>query len=147
MRLEVFLPVHTVSEANLREHWRAKHARSKKQKNDTFMVLLAKLGRVPPKPPLRITMERIGVKRLDVDNLAGSNKHTADSIAKWLGIDDGSPLLTWEYAQSKPVPGGPRFGVRVTIESVGTSTRVTSTGPSGRQATCADGPRLHASRT
>lgn len=133
------LPVHTVSEANLREHWRAKHARSRKQKSDTFMVLRSKLGLVPPKPPLRVTMERIAPRNLDTDNLARAGKSTRDAIALWLGIDDGSPLVTWEYAQSKPVPGGPRFGVRVTIEAVGTSTRVLSTGPSARQATCAGG--------
>lgn len=42
-------------------------------------------------PPFRVTITRVapGTRPLDGDNLAGASKYTRDTIAKFLGIDDG----------------------------------------------------------
>lgn len=67
-------------------------------------------------PPLDILIVRIGPGTMDSDNLAISGKNLRDGIADALGIDDGSPLLTWRYEQEKPAKGAKhRYGVRVVI--------------------------------
>lgn len=38
---------------------------------------------------------------LDGDNFIAGAKALRDSIAGYLGVDDGDPRLTWEYAQVK----------------------------------------------
>jgi P2-related tail formation protein len=36
---------------------------------------------------------------LDGDNLQSGFKAVRDGVADWLGIDDGSQLVEWEYRQ------------------------------------------------
>jgi hypothetical protein len=64
---------------------------------------------------LVVTITRIGQRNLDTDNLAGSQKGPRDSIARWLGIDDASPMVEWRYAQER----GPAKTYAVRIEIVG----------------------------
>jgi hypothetical protein len=95
----VTVPLRIRSEANLREHWRTKHKRSKEQK---FIVGVALAKHRPPAvEKIEITLTRQGVRKLDDDNLAGGCKGVRDQIAAWLGIDDGSDRLTWRYRQEK----------------------------------------------
>jgi hypothetical protein len=86
-----------VSEANLREHWRAKHTRKKKQQ--AYVLAMLASSKKPPLP-VNVTLRRIGPKLLDSDNAAGACKHVQDAIASWLGVDDGNrSMVQWNYEQ------------------------------------------------
>ncbi len=95
------MPIKTVSTLNCREHWVVRHRRGAKQKRDTLICCTAAYpqgidleGR---KATIRLT--RIGVRKMDSDNLAGACKAVRDGIAIWLGINDGHDSLTWLYDQ------------------------------------------------
>lgn len=115
--LTVTIPLRTYSEANRREHWRVKAARVKQQRQTTRLYL-SQLA--PPQVPtpwsafLLVTITRMAPSRFDSDNLAISAKAIRDEIAAWIGVDDGSPLYRWEYAQEKSKD----YGVRVEIANV-----------------------------
>ena len=110
------MPIRTYSEANQREHYMAKARRAKAQRLQSALLLRHHFGRrvdlLADPQAIRVTLTRLGARKLDKDNLAGSFKHVQDGVADWLGIDDGSPILRWEYAQET----GRRYGVRVRIE-------------------------------
>ena len=99
--LVVLLPLRIQSTANKREHWRALAKRKKEEKRTTELTL--KTAGPPPELPVKVTLTRIGPRRLDTDNLAGGFKSVRDSVAAWLGADDkpGSGI-TWHYAQARP---------------------------------------------
>lgn len=116
MTITVQLPIKIISEANAHGHWRERAKRAKLHRATTLTLLQAWHGTKPPAGRMRITMTRIAPRTLDDDNLAGGFKATRDGVADWLGIDDGSPLLMWRYAQRK---GGPReYAAEVRIEGV-----------------------------
>lgn len=94
------LPIKIVSEANGREHWRKVAARKRDQR---LMARLVMQQYARPMSPasVRITLTRVAPRTLDDDNLASGFKAVRDGISDWLGIDDGSPLLTWRYEQRK----------------------------------------------
>lgn len=117
-----FLRLH--SEANERIHPLAKARRTKAQREHVAWALMAAYGVNPflkhswlLKSKLWIQIERIGPRALDTDNLAISAKHVRDEIAKWLGVDDGSPRLEWVVTQSRGVRG--EYSVNITIKKVG----------------------------
>jgi hypothetical protein len=100
---------------NAREHWRARASRAAKEKSAATLFM----REVWPKPngfdleillPLAITITRVGPRKLDDDNLAGSAKHVRDAIARVIGLDDGSDQLHWTYEQARG-----RYGVKVSI--------------------------------
>lgn len=117
MTLTIVLPIRTVSEANMREHWAKKSRRAKDQRGTARMILgqwrYAHLKKHAGR--FEITITRIGAKPLDKDNLANSSKHVQDGIADALGIDDGSPRITWHYAQEKGKPK--EYAVRIEINT------------------------------
>ena len=91
------LPLKTISEANCREHWRAKARRHKIQR-ETCCVRVA--CSAMPKAPIHVILTRLGKRDLDDDNLSGAFKHCRDGIADAYQIDDGDKsLCTWEYRQ------------------------------------------------
>src|SRR5690349_498129 len=92
------IPVQTVSEMNMREHWSQKYKRKKAQQ--TIVTLLLR-NRPAELYPARVRLTRLAARRLDADNLASSQKHVQDAVARWLGVDDGDAAVTWEYAQEK----------------------------------------------
>jgi hypothetical protein len=100
------LGIRIESEANGREHWRKKAARTKDQRKVAYWALwdAGPIG-IDGKPPIKITLTRIAPRKLDSDNLAGGFKAVRDGIADWLGIDDGDARLTWLYEQRKGAPG------------------------------------------
>lgn len=100
--MKFLIPIRTISEANGREHWRAKANRAKHQREMARMFTAQ--WEPLPKPPLTITITRIGVRPLDDDNLATSQKAVRDGIADAIGIDDGDARLSWRYAQRKGKP-------------------------------------------
>ncbi|MBU6278581.1 MAG: hypothetical protein KGN78_05000 [Actinomycetales bacterium] len=92
-----------ISEANQREHWAIKNKRKKAQQRAVELTWLA--GRYRVAPPVCITLTRVGVRRLDPDNLAGSCKHVQDALAKCIGVDDGDfRKVRWIYEQRKGSP-------------------------------------------
>lgn len=118
-KISYLIPIKTVSESNLRQHWAVRAKRAKEQKD--LARLITKMQPInsllPPKRCLEITLIRIGKRFLDSDNLAASQKAIRDGIADALGIDDGSALLRWAYGQMK---ANDRFtlGTLVTLEAI-----------------------------
>jgi hypothetical protein len=103
--------IHIVSVANMREHWRVKHARAKQHRSTAAHLIRAALATNPVTAwPIVVTMTRLGTRAMDDDNLAGGFKATRDGIADALGIDDGGPMVKWIPAQF--VSKGPT-GVRI----------------------------------
>lgn len=110
-------PIRTQSEANLREHWGARHRRSRIQRATAKML-------VRQYPHLRrhtgdyiITLTRVAPRRLDDDNLARSFKAIRDGVADAIGVDDGAERFTWCYAQENGRPK--QYAVKIQIEAHG----------------------------
>lgn len=106
--IEVELPLHVQSEANLREHWAVKARRVRLHRHKACAL-------VPFHPlPCVVTLIRIAPRALDDDNLASGFKAIRDGIADRLGVDDRSPLVQWRYSQR---PGKPKqYSAIVRIE-------------------------------
>jgi hypothetical protein len=102
-----------VSEANRRDHWTVVRRRVEIQA-EALARALADAGLTNHRPPLpvRVVFTHVGKTELDDDNLARAFKALRDHVAKWLGVDDADPLVTWMYHQT----AGPTPGVVVTIE-------------------------------
>ncbi len=114
--LDITLPLKTVSAANAREHWAARHRRVA---DERMAVRLGFSGQNVMNPPcfdsVVVKFTRLGGRRLDDDNLRSAMKGVRDAVAEWLQVDDGSDVAVWEYGQE---PGGP-FGVRIQITAEG----------------------------
>lgn len=108
------LPLRLVPQVNAREHWRKTSARAQVQKLTTYAIgraMLARLG-LHLAPPYRVTIVRIGPRRMDRDNAIGASKHVQDALARLLGVDDGDEaLITFDYGRKIGA-----FGVDVVIE-------------------------------
>lgn len=101
-----------VSELNAREHWSVRQRRVRRQKR----ILLGALAAVrqPKGKHWEVTIERVGVRNLDDDNLAGSAKHLRDAVAEWLGTGDAiTDPVTWRVAQTL----AQKYGCTITIRS------------------------------
>lgn len=104
-RLVVTVPdLRIISEANGREHWAVKRKRGL----DQALRVLNALHRhtSPVGAYYTVTFTRIGPKKLDTDNLSNGWKKARDTVAKWLGIDDGDERIEWRYEQ---LPQGKRI--------------------------------------
>lgn len=112
MSITFHLPLRLVPAVNSREHWRKVAARAQVQKLTTTAIGRASLARGPAlAPPYRVTIVRIGPRRMDSDNAVGSAKAVRDSIARMLGVDDGDEArITFDYGRKI----GP-FGVDIEI--------------------------------
>lgn len=111
--VQVEIPLRLVSLANERVHWAVKSKRARIQRQAANLsVRHALIGNFSLEPPMVICIERIGLRRLDSDNLAIAAKHVRDGIADALGIDDGNPCLDWKYSQST----GKEYSVKITIQ-------------------------------
>jgi len=109
--VSLLIPVKTVSGMNAREHWRVRAKRVKLERSATHWRLVACKASAPALP-CTVKLTRLAPSSgLDSDNLQSSQKGIRDEIAKWLGIDDKSPLVTWEYAQRRATS----YGVEVEI--------------------------------
>lgn len=111
--VEFTVPCIVVSESNARSHWAERYKRFQRQKDAVALVM-----RIPAKVaftwPALITFTRIGGQQMDSDNLAGAFKGCRDQVCAEMGIDDGSPELSFRYDQ-QPATTGPQ-GVRIRIE-------------------------------
>jgi hypothetical protein len=106
MKLSCPIPVSIISEANQSwlENRHAKGRRVKQQRGAVKVYLRALLCRIPGERfplPATVTLTRISARRLDGDNLQRAFKAVRDEVAALLGVDDGSPLVEWLYAQEK----------------------------------------------
>lgn len=113
--ISVTIPIRTVSEANRasHEHWRARQKRAKDQRMTVLSVLRSRFVTPPLDVPRAVRITRIAARRLDDGNLGASQKHVQDGVADWMGIDDGSPLVSWAYAQEKGKRG--EYAVRIEV--------------------------------
>lgn len=114
MRVAVTYAERIESEANGREHWRAKAARTKRHRLMAWANLKT-IERPAFLGPVKINLTRIAPRELDGDNLQSGFKATRDGVADWLGVDDGDKRLDWQYSQRK---GAPKYyGVEIEISS------------------------------
>jgi len=101
------IPLRLYSLPNVRWHW-SKKARTARHARAMTRLVLA--GKAKPKPPLVVTLTRVGKRDLDDDNLVGAFKHVRDGVADWLGVDDGSELVEYECKQERG-----NYGIRIEI--------------------------------
>lgn len=97
--VRLIVPIRTGTGLNDRSHWRVKAKAVKKEREATAW---ASVGTKAPPVPCTVLLTRVGPSNgLDDDNLRGSLKGVRDEIATWLGVDDRSPQVKWEYAQRR----------------------------------------------
>ena len=94
----VIAPIRLVSEANVREHWRKRASRRKRQRSDVFVLLQATRA-LSIALPCEVRLCRYSQRTLDTDNLQMAFKSIRDEVSSWIGIDDRSPLISWLYDQ------------------------------------------------
>jgi hypothetical protein len=113
--MRLVLPIRVRSEGNAREPWPLVAKRKHEQRGIVKLRLTAALRArrdAPIGAPYRITLTRIGKRRMDTDNVQFAFKAIRDQVAECLGIDDGDPAHAWEYAQRV----GNAYAVEVMIE-------------------------------
>lgn len=105
-RIEIFLPLRTVSEANCFEAWRNKHKRHKSQKRAVMFAMIPVKHLV--KTPCTLRFVRYAPRPLDAhDNLRISLKYILDQTCAEIlndfrpGRADGFKDFTFEYDQVK----------------------------------------------
>ena len=122
MKLEVVVPVHTVSELNCRDHWRERHRRAKQQKELTTLLLRTsvKFDRQAMPPPYRVRLVRVSPRPIrDSDNLYSSTKAVRDAVAAFLGVNDADLVRGAEVSWSVEQRSEPKYAVCIEIESAG----------------------------
>ena len=103
--LSLTLPTATVSEANRREHWRARWKRAKAQRAAAYFTVKAALP-AQARPPYRVSLTRRGPRKLDGDNLQSALKAIRDGVADALDVNDGdSKAVRFTYRQTAGRPG------------------------------------------
>lgn len=118
---KVYVPIKTVSEGNVREHWHKAASRHTAQRNAVTESL--NHAGVPSviTDPILVTLTRHGVRKLDSDNLQFSFKWIRDAVADYLvpglakGRADDDPRLKWAYEQVKVSKG--QEGFQVTLQT------------------------------
>lgn len=105
------VPVKAVSEANARDNrWRLTK-RKRWQRDWTATAFRnSRPPKIKPEQIIEIRLTRLGPRKLDSDNLAGSMKYIRDQIAKEIGFNDAADV--WQEMQ-RP---SKTYGVDVEIE-------------------------------
>ena len=80
-------------------------------KQSVGLMLNSAWGPNPPPLPLRVTITRLGPKRMDPDNNVSACKDVQDAVADWVGQDDGSDGFEWVYRQELCQTPGVRIRV------------------------------------
>lgn len=115
-----FVPVKTVSEGNIREHWHKAATRHTSQR----MAVEAALKGMAIRPPCTVRLVRHGTRALDSDNLQFSFKWIRDSVADMLspglqrGRADDDPRIKWDYDQLKVKKGSEGFLIHLSVPSL-----------------------------
>ncbi len=111
--LELFIPLRTRSEMNIREHWVVSSRRHRSQK--LMIASSCKAVLHPGLLPCTVKLIRCG-RKLDDDNLRGALKYVRDAVAELLvpgkavGRADDDSRITWDYGQEKG-----RVGVKIEV--------------------------------
>lgn len=113
------LPIKTVSESNVFEHWTKRSKRHKNQKNQ--IADYWKEFKPVINLPAKVVCVRVAPRKLDgKDNLPMSFKYLTDAIAECLtgdyvpGRADSDERITWDFKQEK---GNVReYAIRIEIE-------------------------------
>lgn len=126
------IPLKTVSEANVFEHWTKKSKRHRQQQYFTNLSFKTHIKPGMLLFPLEVSLIRLAPRSLDEeDNLRFSLKYVKDEIGACLfpekvvhykskdgkfrqnkGHADSDPRVTWKYGQEK----AKRMGVRIIIQ-------------------------------
>lgn len=109
------IPVHTESEANVREHWAKKAKRVRQQREAAFWAAMIARRKSPIPASMVIVLVRVAPRPLDGDNLQASMKAIRDGIAEGLDLrgDRESAVLNWLYEQRKGGVGEYKVEVRI----------------------------------
>lgn len=125
---KVFIPIKTVSEGNVREHWHKAASRHTAHRNAVTEALNQAGVPFPLTYRVLVTLVRHGVRKLDGDNLQFSFKWIRDAVADYLvpglakGRADDDPRLMWTYDQVKVSKGQEGFQILLqSHETVGIS--------------------------
>lgn len=122
------IPLKTVSESNVREHW---HKRAQRHTLQQMIVRSLFVKVLEPIPlPCTVKMIRLSNKRIDSDNLQMAFKWVRDQLGECLipeerkfyidkkgktrelkGRCDDNPMIKWEYDQEK----SKEIGIRIEI--------------------------------
>lgn len=120
--VEIVIQLRTTTGLNEREHWAARARRVKNERCFVNGQLLIRVHHTRKAALLRVLagagtifvhLERVSPRPADDDNVIGGLKAVRDEIARWLGVDDGDPRLSWSYSQSRG-----KFAVKVTMTEV-----------------------------
>jgi len=119
------LPIVTASEANGRD-WRARSNRTQQARRIVSAALgfrLPHLAKIAEhyhwrQGHIRVSLTRIGARKLDAANLGPALKATEDAVALMLGADDGDTRWHAEFHQQV----GGLVGVRIAITELGVLT-------------------------
>lgn len=113
--IEVTIPLRLYNPLNNGHgHWYTVANRRRQQKGWTMTALRGPCKALPGPDrikTLRLTITRIGPRRLDTVNAYASVKAVEDAVSAIVGVDDGDPRWKLVVDQEK----GP-FGVRIRIE-------------------------------
>jgi hypothetical protein len=111
------MPLRTVSEQNVRQHWSVRNRRKVKQQEEVMVEWRNKAGLQKFKLPCRVTFTRYSVKLMDTDAIVSSFKGVRDMVAALLNVDDGpeSPV-EWHYLQEKIAKR--EHGIKIEVQSV-----------------------------
>ena len=112
LSLNFFVPIKTVSELNLRQHWTKRHKRASQQKKGVALVLsqvdseiALQLKKQALNGNLIVELIRISPRKLDDDNLQASLKAVRDEITKFIfpekSYGRGDEMIKFEYKQKK----------------------------------------------
>jgi hypothetical protein len=96
---EVYIPGFVPSGSlNSREHWQARTRRVKKEHHIVTTALLADaewLRNDRGHTVGKVVITRLSAGKPDSDQVVGYVKGVRDATAKFLGVDDGSDVITW----------------------------------------------------
>lgn len=104
MKQEIFIPLETISEFNVQEHWTRSYKRHRRQKQ---IISLSLRNATSKQLPVNILLTRHSPRNLDGDNLQGSLKYIRDAVAEHFvenkapGRADDDPRISWDYSQTK----------------------------------------------
>jgi hypothetical protein len=113
LQVEFLAPIRVVSEANERCHHMVRFKRKRAQQQEIHVEWKRATRGGKVSLPCVVYLTRIGLQRLDDDNLASAFKFVRDQIARELGVDDGGDLVEFRYGQ---IAVGRRvYGVHVAV--------------------------------
>ena len=110
------LPIKTVSEMNVREHWGKRSQRVKEQRETAHLLTRSAINGKGWKYAggiIKVTLTRIAPRELDSDNLTASFKAIRDGVADGLWMKNDHDNFEWVYKQLKG-----EYSVMVEVEQV-----------------------------